>query len=692
MTQQLVHLVDLLDTARIEAPGADHVNLQTFVLDRLARPGLFQHPPSVVRFDGLALGRDPVLSFYPLIKHTAWQRMSGPVAFRVLVITDSETQLVYERPLDPREPGPDRKWQRQEIDLAAWQNKTVSLAFQTRAPDGGGVDFGWAGWAEPQLTHRIRPPVARRPRGGRAGRPKRPNVLLITCDALRRDHLGCYGGDKVPTPHIDRLASDGLLFDDARASSDATMASYAGLLTGNLPPRTGVFDEWGTIPGYVPALPTWLAAQGYRTVLAASERELATPEPGVTRLFERVVATLGHPAQPSAVTARRLVHALEDQQAPWFAWAQLFDPHPPTLPGAAAARAAYPHDPTSKAQRFRPELMAKIGGVEAVKEFTDQPADRTARTLPPRILHRLRATAAALRNPALSGPDLTSHIPNLGRAAMADMAKPAFLNWLDGQLEQAAAGGDQRELVAWYRTLVTLLEPVQDDIIFWLDGVVDFRYPQAMYAACVGEADAAIGLMLDRLAAAGALDSCWIILTAPHGEYLGEEPLVFSHHLPAETAIRVPLIIRPPAGHDLKRGTKVIGMFDLIDLFPTLAAWLGAPELPYIDGRNRAAGIESGRISRRGPSIAVAMNGGYAAICAPPYKLVRSYIADETWPWLDRQRPRDGRYLFNISDETREISGGNREVKQKLAKALEERLALAAAHSGTDWPVFPEPT
>ena len=76
-----------------------------------------------------------------------------------------------------------------------------------------------------------------------------------------------------------------------------------------------MFDEWGTIPGYVPALPTWLAAQGYRTVLAASERELATPEPGVTRLFERVVATLGHPAQPSAVTARRLVHALEDLES-----------------------------------------------------------------------------------------------------------------------------------------------------------------------------------------------------------------------------------------------------------------------------------------------------------------------------------------------------------------------------------------
>jgi len=75
-------------------------------------------------------------------------------------------------------------------------------------------------------------------------RPAR-HIILISVDTLRADRLGCYGYAKVPTPHIDRLARDGVLFKNAATSTPLTLPAHASLFTGRSPLRHGVVDNFG---------------------------------------------------------------------------------------------------------------------------------------------------------------------------------------------------------------------------------------------------------------------------------------------------------------------------------------------------------------------------------------------------------------------------------------------------------------
>ncbi len=69
-----------------------------------------------------------------------------------------------------------------------------------------------------------------------------PNFLLILCDDLGYGDLGCYGHPHIKTPHLDKMANEGLFFIDCYASAPVCSSSRAGLMTGRTPNRTGVYD------------------------------------------------------------------------------------------------------------------------------------------------------------------------------------------------------------------------------------------------------------------------------------------------------------------------------------------------------------------------------------------------------------------------------------------------------------------
>src|ERR1700752_4646086 len=70
-----------------------------------------------------------------------------------------------------------------------------------------------------------------------------PNIILITIDTLRADHLGCYGYKQNTSPNIDRLASRGLIFRNAFATAPITLPSHASILTGLYPAHHGFHDN-----------------------------------------------------------------------------------------------------------------------------------------------------------------------------------------------------------------------------------------------------------------------------------------------------------------------------------------------------------------------------------------------------------------------------------------------------------------
>ena len=90
------------------------------------------------------------------------------------------------------------------------------------------------------------------------------SVVLITLDCVRPDFLGCYGCQDVQTPTLDRMASRGILFEQAISQAPNTWVSHAGLLTGLYPPLHGLRSPYDRIDPQVPTLASLLAENGYR--------------------------------------------------------------------------------------------------------------------------------------------------------------------------------------------------------------------------------------------------------------------------------------------------------------------------------------------------------------------------------------------------------------------------------------------
>jgi len=182
--------------------------------------------------------------------------------------------------------------------------------------------------------------------------PRDVNVLLITLDTLRADHLSCYGGRKVSTPNIDGLAARGVRFAQAVAQVPLTTPSHASILTGAYPQVHKLRDNGGfVLDGSVPTLATVTNDAGFETAAfvgaAVLNRHFGLHrgfnhygdnlnEKRDAKLLPGVVAEL----RGEAVT-RRALDWLDQQAKPgnsrataknFFLWTHYYDPHFPYDP------------------------------------------------------------------------------------------------------------------------------------------------------------------------------------------------------------------------------------------------------------------------------------------------------------------------------------------------------------------------
>ena len=181
-----------------------------------------------------------------------------------------------------------------------------------------------------------------------------PNVLLITLDTVRADHIGAYGYTKGATPTIDRLAREGVRFADATSQAPLTGPAHAALLTGRYPARMGVRDNATTpIPGGATTIAELFKAQGYHTGGFVGAFILGA-EYGFGRGFDTFDATFSKFTAGSKLQAQRRCGEVTDTATRWlhtaghpfFAWIHLYDAHTPyDAPAPFRARfAATPYD------------------------------------------------------------------------------------------------------------------------------------------------------------------------------------------------------------------------------------------------------------------------------------------------------------------------------------------------------------
>ncbi|MBW2289940.1 MAG: sulfatase [Deltaproteobacteria bacterium] len=119
---------------------------------------------------------------------------------------------------------------------------------------------------------------------GPAHHPVR-NVILISIDTLRADHLGTYGHDRPTSPNLDAFASDGVVFEDASATSPWTLPSHASLLTGRYPRGHGVRTEEHRLGDEVPVLAAVMSERGFKTAAIVNTLFLS-PRFGIARGFD----------------------------------------------------------------------------------------------------------------------------------------------------------------------------------------------------------------------------------------------------------------------------------------------------------------------------------------------------------------------------------------------------------------------
>jgi choline-sulfatase len=178
-------------------------------------------------------------------------------------------------------------------------------------------------------------------RGMIARRDPRLNVLLITVDTLRADHVGSYGYAGAQTPAIDALAARGLRFTQATTVAPLTLPAHSSLMTGTFPAFHGVRDNGGFyLPDDVPTLATLMRARGYRTGGFVSAFVL-DHRWGIARGFDRyyddfdlaryrVDAGLDAVQRPgSEVVAHAIDWLDQDRSRPFLAWVHLYEPHAP---------------------------------------------------------------------------------------------------------------------------------------------------------------------------------------------------------------------------------------------------------------------------------------------------------------------------------------------------------------------------
>jgi len=92
------------------------------------------------------------------------------------------------------------------------------------------------------------------------------NVIIISIDTLRPDHLHCYGYDRNTSPNTDLLAADGVLFRTAIAQAPSTLPSHASMLTALIPSHHGAFHNASSrVPESIPTMAEFLSADGFTT-------------------------------------------------------------------------------------------------------------------------------------------------------------------------------------------------------------------------------------------------------------------------------------------------------------------------------------------------------------------------------------------------------------------------------------------
>lgn len=383
-------------------------------------------------------------------------------------------------------------------------------------------------------------------------KPK-PNILFIAVDDLRPE-LGCYGSPIAITPHIDKLASEGLLFNRAYCQQAICSPSRASLMTGARPETTQVIENYTYFRDIHPdmvTLPQHFRNNGYETAYSGKiyhKRQFADVEKSWSRGPAKI--DIPKPKYPGA-------YALKENQ-------EIFKAN------QAAIRKKYGEGATSHYALGRGPAYEKadIPDHAYIDGYHTQEAIAT-----------MKEMVTDKEKPFFLG--LGFRLPHLDWNAPAkywDLYDPEKLPMAEHteSPDQGAAMGLHASFELRVRHGIPKSGPIVGELA---------RTLKHAYLASVSYVDAQIGKMLAALEEEGVRNNTIIILWSDHGWHLGDMG-IWGKATNYEIATRVPMIIWTPDMPDSARGKKTDALVELVDMYPTLSELAGL-ELPeHLEGQS----------------------------------------------------------------------------------------------------------
>lgn len=407
------------------------------------------------------------------------------------------------------------------------------------------------------------------------------NILFVMFDQLRQDYLSCYGHSPVRTPHIDALAARGMRFDRAYAQGTSCGNSRASFYTGRHVRSHGA--TWNDVPLDLGewTLPDYMRELGLRTVLVGKthmrsdanglDRVGLAPKTGLGRRLAECGFDDGeredglHPCGPagsyepaSAYSAYLRSQGYEGPN-PWLDWASsALDDEGRIVSGFflenahRAARVAAAHSETAYTTQRAMDFIAECG---------ERPWCMHLSYIKP----HWPLLAPAPYHEAFGPED----VPPARRSdAERSDPHPIYAAFMGLRVSRAFSRHEVRQRAV------------------------------PAYMGLVSQIDDEIGRLTSFLRARGRFDDTLIVLTADHGDYLGDHWLG-EKDLFHEASVRLPLIVADPGSPPELRGRACGALVGAIDLLPTFIDALGGtPQRHRLEGCSLLPWLRAGEPAR----------------------------------------------------------------------------------------------
>ncbi len=490
------------------------------------------------------------------------------------------------------------------------------------------------------------------------GADSRPNVLFIMSDDHTAQAVGAYATvlkPLNPTPTLDKLAAEGITFDNAFCVNSICTPSRACIITGQYPHVNGVFDLGGRVKPENQTLPILFRQAGYQTAMIGKWHLKAKPNfdyykvlPGQGKYFDtqfRIQGAKPWPKNTVTHTGEHSSDAITDYTLKWFKTKR--DPNKPFF---VCHQFKAPHDYFENAPRYQ-KYLANV-------EIPEPPT-----------LYDVPSSFGSIATRGYKD-ELTPHIGtsigkrNLRRSYAVDL-KQRFPEELPANYDVAKLSERETTRLAYQAYL-------------------------RKYLRCVKGVDDNLERLFDYLKAEGLYDNTVIIYTGDQGFWLGENDYQ-DKRWAYDPSMRMPFIVRYPK--TIKAGTRSDAIVENVDYPALMLDFASIPAPGSMQGRSFKSICETGREPKGWKQAAYYRywmhmahhdNPGVLAIRTKTHKLIYyygcnydgGYRTPPGWELYDLKK--DSAEINNVYDDPAYAPVRDR-LKKQLA-ALREKVGDDGSH------------